>query len=162
MQLKDDKRQKNQLQQWLAFPETGRSEALESSRRGTESTLAKHKSESPASSDQFMEEICQAENCKQALARVKSNKGSPGVDGMTVEKLPDCLKQHWPKVREQLLSGTYPPQPVKRVEIPKRDGGMRKLSIPSALDDQRQAWVETDSTLSSGRSDGERAGESGG
>jgi RNA-directed DNA polymerase len=88
-----------------------------------------------------MEEICQAENCKQALARVKSNKGSPGIDGMTVEKLPDYLKQHWPKVREQLLSGTYKPQPVKRVEIPKPDGGMRKLGIPTALDRLIQQMV---------------------
>ena len=141
MQLKDDKRQKNQLQQALAFPETGRSEAPESSGRGTESSVVKHKSESPASCDQFMEEICQAENCKQALARVQSNKGSPGIDGVTVEKLPDYLKQHWPKVREQLLSGTYKPQPVKRVEIPKPDGGMRKLGIPTALDRLIQQMV---------------------
>ena len=98
-------------------------------------------SESPASSEQLMEEICQAENCKQALARVKSNKGSPGIDGMTVEKLSDYLKQHWPKVREQLLSGTYKPQPVKRVEIPKPDGGMRKLGIPTALDRLIQQMV---------------------
>ena len=103
--------------------------------------MAKHKSESPASTEQSMEEICQAENCKQALARVKSNKGSPGIDGMTVEKLPDYLKQHWPKVREQLLSGTYKPQPVKRVEIPKPDGGMRKLGIPTALDRLIQQMV---------------------
>lgn len=134
MQLKDDKRQKNQLQPSLAFPESGRSEAPEGSRRGTESSVAKHMSESPASSEQLMEEICERENCKQALARVKSNKGSPGIDGMAVEKLPDYLKQHWPKVREQLLSGTYKPQPVKRVEIPKPDGGMRKLGIPTVLD----------------------------
>ena len=141
MQLKDDKRQKNQLQQSLAFPETGRSEAPESSGRGTESSLVKRMSESPASDDQLMEEICQAENCKQALARVKSNKGSPGIDRITVEKLPDYLKQHWPKVREQLLSGTYKPQPVKRVEIPKPDGGMRKLGIPTALDRLIQQMV---------------------
>jgi RNA-directed DNA polymerase len=134
VQLKDDKRQKNQLQQSLAFPETGRSEAPESSGRGTESSMVKRKAESPANSEQCMEEICQAENCKQALARVKSNKGGPGIDGMTVEKLPDYLKQHWPKVREQLLRGTYKPQPVKRVEIPKPDGGMRKLGIPTVLD----------------------------
>ena len=89
MQLKDDKRQKNQLQQSLAFPETGRGEAPESSRRGTESSVVKDQSESPASTDQLMEAICQVENCKQALARVKGNKGSPGIDGMTVEKLPD-------------------------------------------------------------------------
>ena len=134
MQLKDDKRQKNQLQQSLAFPEQGWSEAPEGSGQGTESSLVKRMSESPASSKQLMEEICQAENCKQALARVKSNKGSPGIDGMTVEKLSDYLKQHWPKVREQLLCGTHKPQPVKRVEIPKPDGGMRKLGIPTALD----------------------------
>ena len=138
MQLKDDKRQKNQLQPLLAFPETGRGEAPESSRRGTESSVVKDQSESPASTDQLMEAICQVENCKQALARVKGNKGSPGIDGMTVEKLPDYLKQHWPKVREQLLSGTYKPQPVKRVEIPKPDGGMRKLGIPTALD----RWIQ--------------------
>jgi RNA-directed DNA polymerase len=141
VQLKDDKRQKNQLQQSLAFPETGRGEASESSRRGTESSVVTHTSESPASSDQLMEEICQAENCKQALARVKSNKGSPGVDGMTVEKLPDYLRQHWPEIREQLLSGTYKPQPVKRVEIPKPDGRMRKLGIPTALDRLIQQMV---------------------
>jgi RNA-directed DNA polymerase len=141
VRLNDDKRQKNQLQQSLALPETGRSEAPESSGRGTESSVAKHKTESPASSDQLMEEICERENCKQALARVKANKGSPGIDGMTVEKLPVDLKQHWPEVREQLLSGTYKPQPVKRVEIPKPDGGMRKLGIPTALDRLIQQMV---------------------
>jgi RNA-directed DNA polymerase len=88
-----------------------------------------------------MEEICQRENCKQALARVKSNKGSPGIDGMTVEKLPDYLRQHWPEIRGQLLSGTYKPQPVKRVEIPKPDGGVRKLGIPTALDRLIQQMV---------------------
>src|SRR5215831_17637320 len=85
-----------------------------------------------------MEEICERENCKQALARVKANKGSPGIDGMTVERLPDYLKQHWPEIREQLLSGTYKPQPVKRVEIPKPDGGVGKLGIPTALD----RWIQ--------------------
>jgi RNA-directed DNA polymerase len=134
VRLNDDKRQKNQLQQSLALPETGRSEAPERSRRGTESSVAKHRMESPASSDQLREEICERENCKQALSRVKANKGGPGIDGMTVEKLPVYLKQHWPEVREQRLSGTYQPQPVKRGEIPKPDGGRRKLGIPTALD----------------------------
>jgi len=141
VRLNDDKRQKNQLQQVLAFPETGRSEAPESSRRGTESSVAKHRSESPAGTDPLMEEICERENCKQALARVKANKGSPGIDGMTVEKLPVYLKQHWPEIREQLLSGTYKPQPVKRVEIPQPDGGIRKLGIPTALDRLIQQMV---------------------
>jgi RNA-directed DNA polymerase len=81
-----------------------------------------------------MEEVCERENCKQALKRVKANKGSAGVDGMTVQQLPEYLKQHWPAIREQLVSGTYKPQPVRRVEIPKPDGGVRKLGIPTVLD----------------------------
>lgn len=82
-----------------------------------------------------MEEVCERENLKQALKRVKANKGAPGVDGMTVQALPAYLREHWPSIREALLNGTYKPQPVKRVEIPKADGGgMRKLGIPSALD----------------------------
>jgi RNA-directed DNA polymerase len=91
--------------------------------------------ESPAGTEALMEEVCERENCQQALRRVKANKGSPGVDGMTVRGLPDHLKQHWPAIREQLLSGTYRPQPVKRVEIDKPDGGgVRKLGVPTVLD----------------------------
>ena len=81
-----------------------------------------------------MEEVVERENLKEALRRVKANQGSPGVDGMTVHVLPDHLKEHWPAIREQLLSGTYEPQPVRRVEIPKPDGGVRKLGIPTVLD----------------------------
>jgi RNA-directed DNA polymerase len=81
-----------------------------------------------------MEEIVERENLKNVLRRVKANKGAPGVDGMTVDQLGDHLKQHWPAIREQLLSGTYRPKPVKRVEIPKPDGGVRKLGIPTVLD----------------------------
>jgi RNA-directed DNA polymerase len=127
-----DKRQKNQLV--LAFTEMSRSEAPRDSGAGTESRMAKRDDESSAGSEQLMEEVCGRKNCQQALARVKSNKGSAGIDGMTVEQLPEYLKQHWPTIREQLLSGTYKPQPVKRVEIPKPDGGMRKLGIPTVLD----------------------------
>jgi RNA-directed DNA polymerase len=101
----------------------------------TQSFTAVSEPESPASTNRLMEEVCERENLKAALRRVKANKGSPGVDGMTVAALPGYLKQHWPALREQLLSGTYQPQPVKRVEIPKRDGGgVRKLGVPSALD----------------------------
>jgi len=81
-----------------------------------------------------MEEIVERENLKEALRRVKANKGAPGVDGMTVNQLGGHLRQHWPTIREQLLSGTYRPEPVKRVEIPKPDGGGRKLGIPTVLD----------------------------
>ena len=97
--------------------------------------MAKRMHESPADTEALMEEVCERENCQQALRRVKANKGSPGVDGMTVRGLPDHLKQHWPAIREQLLSGTYRPQPVKRVEIDKPDGGgVRKLGVPTVLD----------------------------
>jgi RNA-directed DNA polymerase len=139
-----DKRQKNQLahsgsavgdqQMVLAFTEESRSEAPRVSGEGTESLAGRRGTESPAISEQWMEEVCERGNCKQALARVKANKGSAGVDGMTVHELPAFLKQHWPAIREQLLSGTYRPQPVKRVEIPKPDGGVRKLGIPTVLD----------------------------
>src|SRR3989441_8447734 len=81
-----------------------------------------------------MEEVCERENCWQAYKRVKANKGSPGIDGRKVGDLSGYLKQHWPSIREQLLRGTYKPQPVRRVEIPKPDGGVRKLGIPTALD----------------------------
>jgi RNA-directed DNA polymerase len=127
-----DKRQKNQLK--LAFMAEDTGEALRAAREGTESLRAKIRAESPAIDGQLMEEVCEQENCKQALARVKANKGSPGVDGTTVHDLPVHLKQHWSAIREQLLSGIYKPQPVKRVEIPKPDGGVRKLGIPTVLD----------------------------
>ena len=78
-----------------------------------------------------MEEVCERENLKEALRQVKANKGSAGIDRMTVGQLSDYLKQHWPTIREQLLNGTYEPRPVRRVEIPKPDGGVRKLGIPT-------------------------------
>jgi RNA-directed DNA polymerase len=128
-----DKRQKNQLQ--LAFWEEGRGEAPKLIPAGTESFAAKRGTESPAITEPLMEEVCEGENCKYALKRVKANKGSPGVDGMTVRELPGFLQQHWPAIREQLLSGTYKPQPVRRKEIDKPDGGgVRKLGIPTVRD----------------------------
>jgi RNA-directed DNA polymerase len=81
-----------------------------------------------------MEEVCERDNCAQALKRVKANKGAAGVDRMSVRELPEHLKQQWPAIREQLLQGTYQPQPVKRVEIDKPDGGVRKLGVPTVLD----------------------------
>ncbi|KKK56641.1 hypothetical protein LCGC14_3062480, partial [marine sediment metagenome] len=127
-----DKRRNNQLE--LAFMTEGRGEAPSPVDGGTESRAAKHASDSPASTEHLMEEVCQRENLKKALQRVRQNKGSPGLDGMTVSELPDYLSEHWPTIRDQLLSGTYRPQPVKRVEIPKPGGGMRKLGIPTVLD----------------------------
>jgi RNA-directed DNA polymerase len=132
MSLKDDKQQNIQME--LDF-----SSALTGAARGvageeTESSVATSGSESPARTNRLMEEVCERENLKEALRQVKGNKGSAGVDGITLNQLSDYLKQHWPAIREQLLSGTYEPKPVRRVEIPKPDGGVRKLGIPTVLD----------------------------
>ena len=133
MDLKSDQRQNTQGE--LDFSSLPAGEAREARREETESLLAAHDPESPASTNRLMEEICERENLKQALQQVKANKGSAGVDGMTVGEITDYLKQHWPAIREQLLSGTYEPQPVRRVEIPEPDGnGVRKLGIPTVLD----------------------------
>lgn len=81
-----------------------------------------------------MEEICSGNNVLKAAHRVEANRGAPGVDGMRWPELGVYLRKHWPEIREQLLSGTYKPQPVRRVEIPKPDGGVRKLGIPTMVD----------------------------
>src|ERR1700685_1645639 len=129
-------RQKNRPEQGaLAFPAEGRSDARKAVAKGTETLTAKHRTESLAGTERLMEEVCGLENCKQALKRVKANKGRPGGDGMTVDELPEYLKQHGLEIGEHLRSGTYQPQPVRRVEIPKPDGnGVRKLGIPCVLD----------------------------
>ena len=111
-----------------------RSEALKDVTEGTEVPGKDRGTESPAITEQLMEEVVERENCKAALKQVKANKGGPGIDGMTVDELPEHLVEHWPAIREELLNGTYKPQPVKRVEIPKPDGGVRKLGIPTVLD----------------------------
>src|SRR6266851_996221 len=127
------KRQKNQDQ--LAFLFAGGSEAPARAAEGTETPRATREPENPAGSQHLMEEVCERENLRAALKQVRGNKGSPGIDGMTVDQLPDHLKQHWPTIRDQLLSGAYKPQAVRRVEIEKQDGsGMRKLGIPTVLD----------------------------
>ena len=132
MNLKDDKQQNSQME--LDFSSALTGEAREAGREGTESSGATSGTENPASTNRLMEAVCERENLKAALRQVKANKGSPGVDGMTVVGIKDHLKQHWPAIREQLLNGTYKPKPVRRVEIRKPDGGVRKLGIPTVLD----------------------------
>ena len=132
MNLRSDTRQNIQTE--LDFSSTPAGEAREAGREETESSPVVRDPESPASTNRLMEEVCERENLKEALKRVKANKGSAGVDGMTVDGITDYLRQHWPAIREQLLNGTYEPKPVRRVEIPKPDGGVRKLGIPTVLD----------------------------
>ena len=133
MNLKDDRRQNIQLE--LDFSSALTGETRPAGSEETELPSTAHELESPARTDRLMEEVCERENLKEALRQVRGNKGSAGVDRMTVDQLGDYLKQHWPAIREQLLNGTYEPKPVRRVEIPKPDGGgVRKLGIPTVLD----------------------------
>src|SRR5260370_25674619 len=132
MECKGDKRKK--IQKKLDFP-SGEGEGGRGGREENESRKTIHEPERPASTIRLMEEVCGRENLLEALRRVKANKGSAGIDGMTVGQLSGSLKEHWLTIREQLLNGTCEPQPVRRVEIEKPDGvGMRKLGIPTTLD----------------------------
>jgi len=125
-------RQKHQLE--LNLGTGARGEAPSAAAEGTEACAAKACLERPAVAGPSMEAVVERENLKKALARVKRNKGAAGIDGMTVEDLPAHLKAHWPTIEAQLLAGTYKPQPVRRVEIPKASGGTRPLGIPTVLD----------------------------
>ena len=87
-----------------------------------------------ASTHNLMEAILDGENLKHALRRVRANQGAPGVDGVTTDQLVDYLRAHWPTIRGQLWAGTYHPQPIRGVEIPKPTGGMRMLGIPNVID----------------------------
>jgi RNA-directed DNA polymerase len=128
-----DKRQNIQLE--LAFTPEARGEASSERLEGTEARAARVDFESQAVAfGPSMEEVVEQDNLKKALAQVKRNKGAPGIDGMSVDELASHLKEHWPAIRAQLLEGTYKPQPVKRVEIPKASGGTRPLGIPTVLD----------------------------
>src|ERR1700740_397827 len=111
MSFNNDMRQNIQSNLDLSSSPTG--EARTAGREGSESLRTANAPESPARTDQLMEEIVERENLKEALRRVKANKGGPGVDGITFDQLDDHLKQHWPAIREQLLSGTYRPRPVR-------------------------------------------------
>src|SRR6478672_4606919 len=132
MNLESDKRLNIQLR--LDFSSAPTGEARQAGGEDIESLSVVSEPERPANTCRILEEICERANLKEALRQVKGNKGSAGVDRMTVDQLGSYLKQHWPAIREQLLNGTYEPKPVRRVEIPKPDGGMRKLGIPTVLD----------------------------
>src|SRR5712671_2892769 len=125
-------RQKNQVELNLGTGAEG--EARSAAAREPEARAAKACLERPVVAGPSMEAVVERENLKKALAQVKANKGAAGIDGMTVGDLPAYLKEHWPTIRAQLLDGSYKPQPVRRVEIPKASGGTRPLGIPTVLD----------------------------
>ena len=127
------RRWKNQLE--LAFGAEVRGEAPSAAPDGTEARAAAAAPDGPAVPvGPTMERIVARDNLRKALAQVRRNKGAPGVDVMSVEALAAHLKDHWPAIRDQLLHGTYRPQPVRRVEIPKATGGTRALGVPTVLD----------------------------
>ena len=110
----------------------GSGEAARAGRRVEASTAGRGNERSGTGG--LMELVCERQNLMAALKRVKDNKGSPGIDGMTVGELPAFLKLHWLRLREELLAGAYRPQSVRRVAIPKPGGGERELGIPTVLD----------------------------
>src|SRR5690349_11525627 len=126
--------QRQPIQYSLALEPTERGETPLPGSLRAEPLAAKSAPESPAETEQLMEAVCDRENLQSAWNRVQRNQGSPGVDGMTIDDAKAYLREHWPGIRSQLLDGTYQPQPVKRVEIPKPDGGVRKLGVPCVVD----------------------------
>lgn len=98
-------------------------------------SATRHQSETPMFGEHLLEEVCERRNLQKALKRVMQNRGSAGVDGMTVNELTVYLKENWPAIKEELFRGEYRPKPVKRVEIPKAGSKeKRKLGIPCVVD----------------------------
>ena len=143
MSSKRQKTSDRQQQLPLAFVKESRDESPDGFREGTVLNVADSDSESPTRCDgsprrlaggELMESICDPVNLEMAIARVITNGGAPGVDGMSVKQLEKYFERHRDRIVGELLSGAYRPQPVRRVEIPKPDGGVRKLGIPTAVD----------------------------
>jgi RNA-directed DNA polymerase len=126
--------QRPNTQRELAFPSEDPGEAPRADGEGPEPLTAERASQRPVPDIPLMEQICERENLIQAWDRVRSNGGAAGVDGLTIAQTGERLRALWPAIRAQLLQGTYRPQPVRRVEIPKPDGGVRLLGIPTVLD----------------------------
>jgi len=129
MSLEGARRQKSEQ---LELPLGGKGEAL-TALRSVEAPTATHEEER-SRTDHLMELVVEGNNVKTAVRRVRQNKGSPGIDGMKVEELTRHLERNWERLSKELLAGTYQPQAVKRVEIPKPDGGVRQLGIPTVVD----------------------------
>lgn len=136
MGLENAKRQKTEQ---MELPLIYRGETP-NGRRSVEALTAAY-DEKRSSDEQLMEQVVTEGNMLAALKRVRSNKGSPGIDGMRTEELTDYMVVNWPRIRRELLAGRYQPQPVKRVEIPKSSGGVRQLGIPTVVDRMIQQMV---------------------
>jgi RNA-directed DNA polymerase len=131
MRLRSASRQKSEQ---LELPLEDRGEAPRIPRSG-EALTATHGNERSGTDDALlMERVVERSNVEVALKRVRKNKGSPGIDGMTVQELSLHLEENWQDIRAQLLLGTYQSKPVRKQEIPKSTGGVRQLGIPCVLD----------------------------
>lgn len=104
------------------------------STRGERDTGTAHRSETGEEAPGLMEEVLRSENLMAAYKRVVSNGGAGGIDGRSVDDLEHQIREDWPRIREQLLSGAYVPSPVRKVEIEKPGGGVRTLGIPTVMD----------------------------
>jgi len=136
MSLEDAMRQKSKQ---LELPLGYRGEASKD-RRSVEALTAANENER-SGDDCLMERVVEEGNVEAAQKRVRQNKGSAGIDGMSVEALPGYMAENWGRIREELLTGTYQPQSVKRVEIPKPNGGIRQLGIPTVVDRMIQQMI---------------------
>ena len=134
MSGKRQKTDSQSQQRLLAFAQETGSEPPQTRDEGSAPPTANSPTEDPTSRDRLMESICDNANLNRAMRKVIANGGSPGVDGMRVTQLEKYFRRHRERIIGDLLAGTYRPQPVKRVEIPKPQGGVRKLGIPTALD----------------------------
>lgn len=134
--LEDAKRQKSEQ---LELPLEYRGEALKVL-WSVEALTAANEDER-SSDERLMEKVVEEGNVKAAIKRVRQNKGSAGIDGMSVEELPGYMAGNWERIRSKLLAGTYRPEPVKRVDIPKASGGVRQLGIPTVVDRMIQQMV---------------------
>ena len=92
------------------------------------------KQSDPQEEESLLERVVDSENMKLAWKQVKRNKGTAGIDGRTIRETEIFLREHWPELKRKVLDGSYRPYPVKRVEIPKPKGGVRKLGIPTVVD----------------------------
>ncbi len=136
MSLRDAMRQKTGQPE---LPLEYRGEAPKD-RRSVEASTAAHGNER-SSDDHLMEQVVEEGNMQAAMKRVRRNKGSSGIDGMSVEELPRYIGGNWARIREELLAGMYQPQTVKRVDIPKPNGGVRQLGIPTVIDRMIQQMI---------------------
>lgn len=125
---------KGKRQKTKSFSVKNEGEARKSSNKGSSLMLMKKASEILSQNTKLLEEVLERQNMKRAFKQVKRNKGASGVDGRSIKETEEYLKLHWPRIKQEILSGSYKPSPVRRVEIPKPSGGVRKLGIPTVTD----------------------------